>query len=62
MTVLLRPLRTAGGQAAEDGGFPMFEIRQFQGSPGSELTVLVSHCEAGRVQSALVRFTGPNLT
>jgi hypothetical protein len=32
----------AGGQAIEDGGFQLFEIRQFQDGSGSELTFLLA--------------------
>src|ERR1039458_6017930 len=41
--MIVGPLRVAGGQAVEDGGFRLFEIRQFQDGFGSELTFFVSH-------------------
>src|ERR1039458_2689858 len=41
--MVVGPLRAARGQAVEDGGFRLFEIRQFQNRFGSELTFFVSH-------------------
>jgi hypothetical protein len=41
--MIVGPLRAAGGQAVEDGGFRLFEIRQLQDGFGSELTFFVSH-------------------
>ena len=41
--MIVGPLRVAGGQAVEDGGFRLFEIRQFQDGFVSELTLFVSH-------------------
>jgi len=58
--VIVGSLRAAGGQAVEDGGFRLFEIRQFQDGFRSELAFFVSHsCSlhdtARRVQSTLAR-------
>ena len=36
--MIVGPLRAAGGQAVEDGGFRLFEIRQLQDGFGSEFT------------------------
>jgi len=41
--VVIRSLRTAGREAVEDGGFRLFEIRQFQDGFGSEFTLFISH-------------------
>src|ERR1700678_2330148 len=42
--MIVGPLRATGGQTVEDGGFRLFEIRQFQDGFGSELTFFSHSC------------------
>jgi len=41
--MIVRPLRAAGVQTIEDGGFRLLEIRQFKDGFGGELTFFVGH-------------------